>query len=157
MYSLGIVFYELFSRGERPAGLERIQAEGDGPEHDGQNEEELSETVDPLPCSQGDRTIDLDAFSGVDVDDREFSTFDNLLRDKYTDVPLHDQNPRKKTSTSTSNNTFVMRAVSVEPLKARGVPGPLCDLISNMLLDAADGNDKLGMGGKKMCTETCQM
>jgi predicted ATPase len=59
-----------------------------------------------------------------------------------TDGSLQDQNRRKKTSTSTSNN-FVMRAVSVEPLKTRGVPGPVCDLISNML-NSAGGNDRLG-------------
>ncbi|KAL7491484.1 hypothetical protein ACHAWT_001521, partial [Skeletonema menzelii] len=75
--------------------------------------------------------------------------FDDL-QDQYNDIwginvtdgSLQGQNPRKKTSNS---NNFVMCAVSIEPLKARGVPGPLCDLIANMLDAAdADGNARLG-------------
>eukprot|EP00986_Skeletonema_menzelii_P007041 scaffold2704_cov162-Skeletonema_menzelii.AAC.1 len=130
LYSLGIVFYEIFSRGERPAGLERKQIQGDEPGRcRGQTEaEELLESLDPLPFDQGDGKIDLEA---VDIDDFELFKIDDL-QDKYNDASL----PRKKES---SSNNKVMNAVSVEPLKTRGVPGPLCDLIANML-DVADGS-----------------
>ena len=140
IYSLGIVLYELFSRGERPAELERKQADVGGA-----GTVELLDSLDALPLNQGDEKIDLE---GVDIDDFElFRQHD--LQDEYNDIwglnddtngSLHDQNPKKKSSTS---NAFVMRAVSIEPLKTRGVPGPLCDLISTMLLDEADGNDRL--------------
>eukprot|EP00986_Skeletonema_menzelii_P001089 scaffold293_cov148-Skeletonema_menzelii.AAC.1 len=66
LYSLGIVFYEIFSRGERPAELERKQTEVDGPDgSQGQasNEtERLLERLDALPFDQdqGGGMIDLD-------------------------------------------------------------------------------------------------
>jgi hypothetical protein len=84
IYSLGIVFYELFSRGERPAGLEPKQAEGDGPDGlQGQAEtEELMESVDALPFDQGDGKIDLEA---VDIDDFELFKFEDL-QDDYNDI-----------------------------------------------------------------------
>ena len=161
IYSLGIVFNN--SGGERPAGLERKQAEVGGPEPDssqdqngtvelldsldalpsdqGQNDtEELLESLDPLPLNQGDGKIDID---GVDIDDFDLFRHDDL-QDEYNDIwglnndtdgSLQDQNPKKKSS-STSND-FVMRAVSVEPLNTSGVPGRLCDLISNNLLNAS--------------------
>eukprot|EP00986_Skeletonema_menzelii_P003124 scaffold916_cov129-Skeletonema_menzelii.AAC.3 len=149
LFSLGVVFYEIFSRGERPAELERKQT-SERDRTDGSQDqlgtEGLLENLDPLPFDQGEGMIDLE---GVDIDDLEAIKFDDL-QDQYNDIwginvtdgSLQGQNPRKKTSTS---NNFVMCAVSIEPLKARGVPGPLCDLIANML-DAADavGNARLG-------------
>ena len=146
IYSLGIVFYELFSRGERPAGLERKQAEGDRPEPDGlqgQNgTEELLESVDRFPSDQGDQKIGVEAFDRVDINDGELPTSFHNHRDEYNDASLQGQLPKKKISTSTSND-FVTCSVSIEPLKTSGVPGPLCDLISNMI-NAADENDRLG-------------
>ena len=147
IYSLGIVFYELFSGGERPAGLERKQADVDRPEpHDGlqgQNgNEELLESIDPLPFDQGDGTIDLEAFSGVDVNDFELFKSDDLQdehNNNNTDDSVQGQPPRKKESTS---NDYVICAVSVEPLKTRGLPGSVCDLIFNML-GIAEGNGRL--------------
>eukprot|EP00986_Skeletonema_menzelii_P011803 scaffold6193_cov139-Skeletonema_menzelii.AAC.1 len=147
LYSLGIVVYEIFSRGERPAELERKQTEVDGPDGcQGQasNEAErlLVERLDALPFDQdqGGGMIDLDR---VEIDDFELIKFDDDLQDQYNDIwgnhdtdgSLQGRNSRKKGSAS---NDYVMCAVSVEPLKTRGVPGPLCDLIANML-DISEG------------------
>ncbi|KAL7495135.1 hypothetical protein ACHAWT_009264 [Skeletonema menzelii] len=146
LFSLGIVFYELFSGGERPAEMKPKQIiEGDNFEvSQGQTgTRELLESLETLPFGQGDGTIDLE---GVDIDDFDLFTSHDL-QDEYNDIwgndeidvcSLQGQHPRKKESTSIDN---IMHAVSVEPLKAKGVPGPLCDLIANMM-DIADG--KLG-------------
>ena len=62
IHSLGIVFYEIFSRGERPAGLERKQAKGGGPDglQDQTDTEDVLESLDPLPFDKGDKIIDLE-------------------------------------------------------------------------------------------------
>eukprot|EP00984_Skeletonema_dohrnii_P025936 scaffold15184_cov147-Skeletonema_dohrnii-CCMP3373.AAC.1 len=136
LYSLGIVFYELFS-GVRPAELERPD------ESRGQTgTKELLESLDPLPFDHGGGTIDLETFTGVGINGGELLEF-NDLQDEYEEIWgnnnidgfLQGQNPRKKESRSNDN---IMYSVSVEPLKARGVPGPLCELVANML-DIADG------------------
>ncbi|KAL7491985.1 hypothetical protein ACHAWT_001239, partial [Skeletonema menzelii] len=118
IYSLGIVFYEIFSRGERPPGLERKQIESDG--SDGSQcqtrTEELLENLDALPFGQGDGKIDLER---VDIDDFELFKLDDL-QDEYNDFSMQDQNPR---TTESKSNDYVMCAVSVEPLKAGGGTG----------------------------------
>eukprot|EP00985_Skeletonema_marinoi_P026361 scaffold20383_cov82-Skeletonema_marinoi.AAC.1 len=147
LYSLGIVFYELFS-GVRPTELERPD------ESQGQTRtEEMLESLDPLPFDHGN--IDLEAFTGVGIHGGELLEFNDLqdeyheYQDEYneiwgnnnTDCFRQGQNPRKEES---RNNDNIMYSVSVEPLKARGVPGPLCELIANML-DIVDG--RLGEDG----------
>jgi len=136
LYSLGIVFYELFS-GVRPAELERPD------ESQGQTgTEELLESLDPLPFDHGGGTIDIEAFTGVGIHGGELLEF-NDLQDEYneiwgnnnTDCFRQGQNPRKR---QLRRNDNIMYSVSVEPLKAMGVPGPLCELVANML-DIADG------------------
>ena len=109
IYSLGLVFYEIFSRGERPAGVERKETEVDESKPDGlQNQDgtvELLESLGPLPLDQGGGTIDLE---GVDIDDFELFKFDDL-QDEHNDIcglnndsddslQLQDQNSRKKTN-----------------------------------------------------------
>jgi hypothetical protein len=59
---------------------------------------------------------------------------DNL---SYSEIAFqgHGHGPRKK---RTQNGNDNMYSVSVEPLKAKGLPRALCDLIANML-DGANG------------------
>jgi hypothetical protein len=126
LHSLGLVFYEIFSRGERPAELIIEQQQ--------QQVGKLSEVFDPF--DQGGGTIDQGG---------ELSTSDNLLGDcklseeddyvSYNDLTFQGQGPRKK---RTQNGNRNLSSVSVEPLKAKGLPRALCDMVSNML-DCAGG------------------
>jgi len=138
LYSLGIVFYEIFSRGERPAELEQQQHVGqkpNGPPCQNQNGiGELYEDLNSLPFDQGG-IIDLEG---------EVSVFDNLLSEfnlsdddsiAYDDVAFQGQGPRKKRTQNGNDNICSM---SVEPLKAKGLPRALCDLVANMV-DCANG------------------
>eukprot|EP00984_Skeletonema_dohrnii_P018591 scaffold8712_cov135-Skeletonema_dohrnii-CCMP3373.AAC.8 len=128
LYSLGIVFFEIFSRGERPAELEQTQIGETTP--NGFGTEELSEGFNPF---QQGGTIDAD----------ELSMYQNLLSDYNLsdddstsyDMASQGDGPRKK---RTQNESYNMCSVSVEPLKGKGVPMSLCDLIANML-DCANG------------------
>jgi len=106
LYSLGIVFYEIFSRGERPAELEQ-QHVGEKPSHSG-TEELLSEDLDPLPFDQGGtiylaRELNISPFNRFD-DIGELTAFDDL-QDEYNDIwglnndsyeVLQGQHPKKR-------------------------------------------------------------
>jgi hypothetical protein len=106
LYSLGIVFYEIFSRGERPAELEQQQV-GEKPSHSG-TEELLSGDLDPLPFDQGGtidlaRELNISPFNRFD-DIGEFTAFDDL-QDEYNDIwglnndsyeVLQGQHPKKR-------------------------------------------------------------
>ncbi len=151
LYSLGLVFYELFSRGKRPDGPQ-IQTGAT-------NELNLLEGLDPLPFDQGEGISDIEAFSGVDLNGDDLLAIDDLnnadhhaiddLQDNYNDIwgnndveeSLNGQNPRKKESASNKNITY---AKTVETVKDKGVPTSVCDLISNMLgiADERHGGDK---------------
>eukprot|EP00984_Skeletonema_dohrnii_P033108 scaffold28586_cov107-Skeletonema_dohrnii-CCMP3373.AAC.16 len=135
LYSLGIVFYEIFSGGERPAELEQNQIVQTT--HGGETgAKDLSDEEDFNPFLQG-KTIHHDG---------ELSMYQNMLSDynlsdddsrSSYDMAFQVQGdgPRKK---RTQNENYNMCSVSVEPLKERGVPRSLCDLIANML-DCANG------------------
>eukprot|EP00984_Skeletonema_dohrnii_P001403 scaffold447_cov112-Skeletonema_dohrnii-CCMP3373.AAC.4 len=69
LYSLGIVFYEIFSRGERPAELELEQQQHVGQKPSQNGTGELCEDLNSLPFDQGG-IVDLEG---------EVSIFDNLL------------------------------------------------------------------------------
>jgi len=139
LYSLGIVFYEIFSRGERPAELEQKHV-GERPSHSG-TEEFLSEDLDPLPFDQGGnidlaRELNISPFNRFH-DIGELTAFDDL-QDEYNDIWglnndsdesfLPGQHPKRR---NINNNSIC--AVSVQPLKAKGLPRALCDLVANMV------------------------
>ncbi|KAK1740120.1 putative AAA ATPase [Skeletonema marinoi] len=135
LYSLGIVFYEIFSGGERPAELEQKQigeTTDNGFEIETAVTEELSEGFNPF---HQDGTIDRDS--------AELSIYQNLLSDYNLsdddstsfDMAFQGDGPRKKRA---QNENYNMCSVSVEPLKERGVPRSLCDLVANML-DCTNG------------------
>jgi predicted ATPase len=128
IFSLGIVFYEIFSGGERPAELIEQQHVGEEP-----NGSQKSHTgTDPLPVDDylDGNIIDLGGELGI---------FDDL-QDEYNEIWgnntnniddfLRDQPPKKKES---RNKSSITCSVSVDPLRVKGIPGPLCDLIANML------------------------
>eukprot|EP00984_Skeletonema_dohrnii_P001544 scaffold486_cov148-Skeletonema_dohrnii-CCMP3373.AAC.25 len=133
LYSLGIVFYEIFSGGERPAEFEQKQiGETTNNGFETAGTEELSDGFNPF--DQGG-IVDLEG---------EVSIFDNLLSDynlsdddsTLYDMAFQGDGPRKKRA---QNENYNMCSVSVEPLKERGVPRSLCDLVVNML-DCANGS-----------------
>ena len=127
LYSLGVVFYQIFSGGDRPVELESKQTIGDTLNDIETWTEELSEGFNPF---NEDRIIDFD---------EESCMYENLLSgynfsDDYSTpyyVSFQGRCPRKKQSL---NRNFNMCSISVEPLKEKGLPQPLCDLITNMLV-----------------------
>ena len=134
LYSLGIVFYEIFSGGERPAELEQKQ---NGETTDNGFEtavtEELSEGFNPF--HQGG-TIDRDSAEELSIYQNLLSDY-NLSDDDSTsyDMAFQGDGPRKK---RTQNENYNMCSVSVDPLKEKGLPTSLCDLVANML-DCTNG------------------
>ena len=129
LYSLGLVFFEILSRGERPAELEQKQ-----PGETTTNEigtEEVSEvlhtfrqagTTDPA----GELSMYQDLLSDFNWSDDDSTSSDTAFRGV---------GPRKK---RTQNENYIMCSFSVEPLKQKGVPVSLCDLVVNML-DSTNG------------------
>lgn len=118
IYSLGVVFYEIFSGGDRPSELLKER-------YDELSAENFN--FEPLPFDQEVAPIDLGNNLGI---------FDNLMKVGEDDDDDDDdgQNLPKKRQTHENNaNHHTRYSISVEPLKAKLIPGPLCDLIANML------------------------
>jgi hypothetical protein len=134
MYSLGVVFHQIFSGGEHPPSLEYPKGEGEESSED----EELLENLEPLPFDQDQGgAIDFDgALSILDDVEEEFS----LLNDDVSgDNLFNHPNPKTKRRHTTQDGCFNnMCSVSVEPLKAKCLTRALCDLVANML-DCANG------------------
>jgi len=118
IYSLGIVFYGIFSGGERPVELlkeERTTVVG--------SDEILAEhsIFDPLLSDQVVEPIDF----GIGL-----QILDELWKDDEGEIEEDDQyRPKKRQNDQNQTSS----SISVEPLKAKWIPGPLCDLIANML------------------------
>ena len=141
IYSLGVVFYHMFSGGEHPPKLEHPTGEGEEiPEsshHSCSSEEvcqEPSENLEPLP-------LDFDVGGAIDLagalsilDDVQEEG--NLLFAVSEDHRFNHPNPKRRHTTQ--NDDHKMCSVSVEPLKAKYLPRALCDLVANML-DCANG------------------
>jgi hypothetical protein len=124
IYSLGMVFYEIFTRGERPAELEQ-QHVGERPNgslsHIGT--EELSEGFNPIYLG-GELSTSDNLLGACNLSDNE----NDLL---YNDIALQGHGPRGKKRTQNDNHNIC--SVSIEPLLAKGVPKALCDLVVNMM------------------------
>jgi predicted ATPase len=140
MYSLGVVFYQIFSGGEHPRNLEHPKGVGEEnreSSHRSSEElsQELSENLEPLPFDQGG-TVDLAGELSIldGVQEEEFNVLDD---DAMGDNLFNQPNPKKRHTTQNGcfNN---MCSVSVEPLKAKCLPRALCDLVANTL-DCANG------------------
>ena len=128
IYNLGIVFYELFSGGERPQKT------------DAQTKTVVNEAdVDKKPYHH---TL----FSALDLSGR-LSIFDEISDTEYLfensnnnhqplDTTEENLMPRKKRATPVS---CTLSSISIEPLQRRGVPISLCNLIGNMI-DSMNGD-----------------
>ena len=99
IHSLGLVFYEVFSGGDRPLL------------HGNEVCSELDGNFDPLPMGE----LNNDEMNLADA----LKIFDDL------DEGLHE--PQKKAVLSRHP------AISSEQLKMKNIPGPLCDLVANMI------------------------
>eukprot|EP00985_Skeletonema_marinoi_P017678 scaffold9748_cov80-Skeletonema_marinoi.AAC.1 len=135
IYFLGVVFYVLFSGGERPAAYFSTASSGKSDDETEELSQELSEDLDPLPFDQA--PLDLAA---------ELSILDSIGDDEYVQDPLGDNNfhdatqhpnPKKRHSSQhpsqQNRNISSSCSVSVESLREKGLPRPLCDLVANML------------------------
>eukprot|EP00985_Skeletonema_marinoi_P003659 scaffold1598_cov139-Skeletonema_marinoi.AAC.3 len=125
IYSLGLVFYEIFSGGERPPEIIEQQQNNvanescDAEAEDFSVQEELGDLDSSLLVNHAAAPI-------IDVEG-QLSIFDTI-EDDFNLLP-------KKRHT-TENSDFQKNkcgAVSVEPLKGKRVPVQLCDLIANMI------------------------
>eukprot|EP00985_Skeletonema_marinoi_P034141 scaffold43234_cov256-Skeletonema_marinoi.AAC.1 len=137
IYSLGIVFYEIFSGGERPVELEQKQI--------GETTNYGFETAGTEELSEGFNPFHQGGTGTIDSDGAELSIYRNLLSDYNLsdddstsyDMAFQGDGPRKKRA---QNENYNMCSVSVEPLKEKGIPSSLCDLVANMLDCANKGN-----------------
>ena len=114
--TLGLIFYELFSGGERPAVNYAVSQH---PPTDTVAED----LIDPLPIGQG----------ATEAAQINISDALNILSDLSEDENNHVDNdkPRKKKSIQRSSKTIM--TISTESLRGNKIPGPLCDLIENMV------------------------
>lgn len=119
IHTLGLIFYELFSGGERPA-VNYAVSQKHPPTANAVAQEDL---IDPLPISQ----------EATEADQINLSDALNILSDlsEDDDDNNHD-NPRKKKSIQQHSSKTIM-TISTESLRGNKIPGPLCDLIENMV------------------------
>eukprot|EP00573_Skeletonema_grethae_P004439 CAMPEP_0201694914 /NCGR_PEP_ID=MMETSP0578-20130828/7019_1 /ASSEMBLY_ACC=CAM_ASM_000663 /TAXON_ID=267565 /ORGANISM="Skeletonema grethea, Strain CCMP 1804" /LENGTH=1341 /DNA_ID=CAMNT_0048180665 /DNA_START=152 /DNA_END=4177 /DNA_ORIENTATION=- len=137
--SLGVVFYVLFSGGERPAHFptptelagQKLTTRFDTETETEELSQEQSDDLEPLPFDR-DVTIDLAV---------EPSIFDSI-DDEYVHDPLGDRtidgapdnpNPKKKHTSQQNRDISNNCSAPAESLRAKGLPSPLCDLVANML------------------------
>eukprot|EP00985_Skeletonema_marinoi_P006269 scaffold2713_cov104-Skeletonema_marinoi.AAC.1 len=138
IYSLGVVFYVLFSGGERPAAhfstaIEFVEQKLSG-KSDTETEElsqELPEDLDPLPFEHApiDLAGELSILDGIGDDEY---VQDPLGDNNFDDAPQH-PNPKKRQSSQQNRNISNSCSVPVDSLREKGLPSPLCDLVANML------------------------
>jgi len=134
IYALGIVFYVIFSGGERPSHApaptelveQKLSVRSDSvTELD--LSQDLSEDFDPLPFDQVapiDLAVNLSKFDNID--DR---CAINQLNDNTVDDALQNPKPKKKHAQITHEKC----SASVERLRAKGLPTSLCNLVVNMM------------------------
>ena len=120
IHSLGVVFYEIFSRGGRPAALEPQKQAGEKPKGSQTETEEQEDlgNLDSLFFDEVVAPIDLDGVCGMNM---------------YDDVSIPDENNVHEVISFGQNPAKKLCSVSMEPLKVKGIPWSLCDLISNMM------------------------
>mmetsp|Transcript_21847 Transcript_21847/g.33792 ORF Transcript_21847/g.33792 Transcript_21847/m.33792 type:complete len:1355 (+) Transcript_21847:225-4289(+) len=142
IYSLGIVLYEIFSGGERPPEMGEQTRGGKSDDGTAELSQELSqetaENLDLFPIDDVDIAAELNSIS-------ELNLFDDIIEDRFSlcndiggDDFFNAENDRKS-KRQTQSCSYKVYDVSVEPLKAKCLPGSLCDLVANML-DCANGN-----------------
>ncbi len=135
IYHLGIVFYELFSGGERPQKTDAQTKTVESTDKSGVNEADVDKKLDP-------HTL----FSALDLSGR-LSIFDEISDTGYLfessnnnhqplDITEENLMPRKKRATPVS---CTLSSISIEPLQRKGVPISLCNLIGNMI-DSMNGD-----------------
>lgn len=130
--SLGLVFYELFSGGQRPPELVSKSCDEKSSENDASGE-----NYDPLPANFNCNPLELgNALSIIgnlsnndDILSKEVNGLDNL------------RNDRKKTRTfaDMKKSPCALSGVSVEPLRMQNLTSSLCDLVANMI-DSINGD-----------------
>eukprot|EP00984_Skeletonema_dohrnii_P011063 scaffold4391_cov106-Skeletonema_dohrnii-CCMP3373.AAC.3 len=125
IYSLGLVFYEIFSGGERPPEI--IEQQQNNVANKESRDAEAKDVSVQKELGDLDSSLLVDhAAAPIDVEGK-LSIFDTIKDEEFNTLP-------KKRHTS-ENSDFQKNkcAVSVEPLKGKRVPVQLCDLIANMI------------------------
>eukprot|EP00985_Skeletonema_marinoi_P014100 scaffold7078_cov148-Skeletonema_marinoi.AAC.7 len=156
----GLVFYVLFSGGERPqaahfpTATEVVEQKLSG-KSDTETEElsqDLSEDLELLPFHQAapiDLAGELNILDSIGNDEYvqdscgdkagELSVLDSVGDDEYVQDPWGDtfddapQHPKPKKRHSSEQNRNIYNSCSVQSLREKGLPTPLCDLVANML------------------------
>ncbi len=143
IYSLGVVFYVIFSGGERPPHFPSLTELVDRKvtvKSDTETEElsqELSEDLDSLPFDQ--QAKPNDSAGDLSIFDQSDQSNDYIIRDRDPfdnssfDDAHQDQNRKKKHSSQQTDDSSNNCSVQVQSLKEQGLPSPLCDLVANML------------------------
>ena len=126
IYNLGLVFYELFSGGGRPPGINTQNNTADLMNKRGVNEGDADE--EPLPLGG------LSIFNDIDGTEEIFKDSDDGCQ--FLDIAEKNLIPRKKKANISS---CMLNPISTVPLRQKGVPIFLCDLIDNML-DVINGD-----------------
>jgi len=133
IYNLGIVFYELFSGGERPQKINTQTATDESTEKSGANEADVDKELYPHTLVGG---LDLSGrlrFEEISDTGYIFENFDNNR--ETLDIAEENVMTRKKRATTVSS----LSSISIEPLQRKGIPISLCNLIGNMI-DAINGD-----------------
>jgi len=136
IYSLGLLFYELFSGGERPAEFNNPPTV---PKSDTKHElDEVDQDLHSLHNQSEpiDLANNLNIFD--DFGDAELKFSFGVSNGRKHDVDSsREQSKKKKPMKRTGTGQIC--SISVEPLKSKGLPWSLCNLIGNML-DCANGD-----------------
>ena len=130
IYNLGLVFYELFSGGERPPEFNALNLTAESMDKGGVENGEAD--IGPLPY---DLIGALDLSRSLNIFD-DINDVGNLFQhsdDSHLSLHITEKNmmPRKKRANPSGSS--MLNSISTEPLRKKGVPFSLCDLISNML------------------------
>ena len=140
IYHLGIVFYELFSGGERHQKTDAQTKTVESTDKCGVNEADVDKKPYPHTLlSALDLSGRLSMFD--EISDTGFSDTGYLFEssnNNHQPLDITEENlmPRKKRATPVS---CTLSSISIEPLQRKGVPISLCNLIGNMI-DSMNGD-----------------
>ena len=138
IYSLGIVFYEIFSGGQRPPELQKRSNNAKG---GGKLDDETAEVISQEWSPEASENFDFldtnnDGSDIVDLADK-LHTLDGMnpdTGDLFSDIEgdeiVNNQITQKR---QVKRSDYQLGDMTVEPLKAKCIPRSVCDLIANML------------------------
>mmetsp|Transcript_1464 Transcript_1464/g.2631 ORF Transcript_1464/g.2631 Transcript_1464/m.2631 type:complete len:560 (+) Transcript_1464:219-1898(+) len=134
IYSLGLVFYEIFSGGEIPGEFNNPSTSRNPDDASYGMKHKLDE-VDLNLHTLHNQSEPIDLASNLNIFD-DIGDTDSIAPFGATNGSKHDADSSQKqyTNKKTKNRAgSQIHSISVEPLKSKGLPWSLCNLIANML------------------------